>query len=289
MLYQKEIKQELEVLNSLLNLVEIYGEIASVRMMRIRGFVLKNRDFLSAINSIFQDTLASYSSKLSMLVKKGKIKKGGKITFLAHNGKTVCVLVSANTGFYGEIVPQTFRAFMSDVKKADIEATIIGRLGLSLFVSQAPKKPYTFFEFPDYGTDEAKLSEITHHLVQYEQIKVYYGKYQSVVTQKPTITEITAGTPVMENAPPPAVDYLFEPSLERILMFFETEIFASLFDQSIRESQLAKFASRIMAMDRASQNIRDKVGDVNLEMLKAVHRIVNRKQLNTLSSTYFST
>ena len=36
---------------------------------------------------------------------------------------------------------------------------------------------------------------------------------------------------------------------------FETQIFASLFDQSIRESQLAKFASRILAMDRAEQNI----------------------------------
>lgn len=285
MAYRGKIDQEITEVSSLRNLVEIYGEIASVRMIKIRAFVLKNRQFLEAITDIFHDSLEAYAKKLSDLVKKGKLKKGGKVTFLAHNGKTVAVLISANTGFYGEVVLETFRKFLQDIRKEDLEITIIGRNGRSLFLAEEPKRPNTFFELPDYGVDELKLAEVIRHLVQYEEIRVYYGQYQSVVTQKPTTFSISAGTPIREEVEEPKVSYIFEPTVEKILMFFETQIFASLFDQSIRESQLAKLASRILAMDRAAENIKRRLSYLKIDRLKVQHRFANRKQLNSLSST----
>ena len=287
MAIKNEVGDEIKEVSSLRTLVEIYGEIASVRMIKIRDFVLKNREFLAAISSIFHDALEAYAKKLSDLVRLGKIKKGGKVTFLAHNGKTVAVFISANTGFYGDIVQRTFRKFIEDVRKNNYEVTIVGRLGRTLFVEEEPKRPYTFFDLPDYGVDESKLSEVIKHLVQYEEIRAYHGKYQSVVTQKPETYTITAGTPIQEDVKEPLVNYIFEPTVEKILSFFETEIFASLFDQSIRESQLAKFASRILAMDRASENIRSRLTFLNVENLKINHRIGNRRQLNSLSTILF--
>lgn len=287
MLYKKEIDDEIKDLQGLKQMVQIYSEIASIRMIKIRNHVLKNRRFLDSIHDIFKDALSAYSAKLSVLARRGKLEKGGKITFLAHNGKTVAVFISANTGFYGDVVPRTFEKFLDDINNEDVEVTIIGRLGLSLFQSTRPNEPHTFFNLPDYGIDQNKLSQIIRHLVQYEKIRVYYGKYQSVVTQKPTKMEITAGTPITDDIEEPEVKYLFEPSVEKILTFFETQIFASLFDQSIRESQLAKFASRIIAMDSAGENIRKHIDKMNLTKLRVEHRNKNRKQLNTLTSVYY--
>ena len=283
---EKDIAREIRQVDSLKSLTEVYGEIAAIRMKKIREFVLRNREFLASIESIFRNALASYEKKLSEMVRKGKIKEGGKVTFLAHNGKTVAVLVSANTGFYGDVVKETFDKFMEDLGKKDVEVTIIGRLGRSMFLAKEPKKPYTYFDFPDYGIDREKISEAIRHLVQYEQIKVYYGKYQSVVTQTPTTFNITAGTPIKGGAKEPKEEYIFEPSLERILMFFETQIFGSLFDQAVRESQLAKFASRILAMDRASENINRQLERLNLNRLKISHGTANSKQLNSLVPVY---
>ena len=280
---KKEIEQETFQVRVLSELTEVFGEIAAIRMRKIRDSVLKNRYFLSAIESIFRDSLAAYAKKLSELVRTRKIKEGGKVTFLAHNGKTVSVLISANTGFFGEVIKETYQQFIEDVRKENCEVTIIGKVGRSLFLSTEPDRPYTYFELPDYGIDAIKLSAAIKHLVQYEEIKVYFGKYQSVVTQKPTTYEISAGTPVSGKVAEPTTAYIFEPTVEKILMFFETQIFASLFNQAIRESQLAKFASRILAMDRASQNIQKKLGILKLEGLKFTHRLVNKKQLNTLS------
>jgi ATP synthase F1 gamma subunit len=287
MAYQKDLKEEIAQVESLKVLTDIYGEIASVRMMKIRGFVLKNRDFLQSINNIFKDALAAYANKLSILVRAGKLKKGGRVTFLAHNGKTVAVYISANTGFYGEIVRRTFEKFISDVADQDVEITIVGRMGRLLFLERMPKRPYTYFDLPDYGIDQTKLSDVIKHLVAYEEIRLYYGKYQSVITQKPAMNLISAGTMVSENVAKPEVEFIFEPTVEKILMFFEAEIFASLFDQSIRESQLAKFASRILAMDQASQSIGERLEDLHLEKLKNEHRVSDRKQLNSLSAVMF--
>lgn len=283
MITKKEIDQEKTQVKVLAELSEVFGEIAAIRMRKIRDSVLKNRNFLSAIESIFRDSLAAYAGKLSELAKKGRIKEGGKVTFLAHNGKTVAVLISANTGFFGEVIKETFEMFLNDVRANDWEVTIIGKVGRSLFIASEPNRPYTYFELPDYGIDVAKLETAIRHLVQYEEIRVYFGKYQSVVTQKPTSFKISAGTPISGKTQAPAVKYIFEPSVEKILMFFETQIFASLFNQSLRESQLAKYASRILAMDSASQKIQKRVNELRLEGLKFSHRLENKKQLNSLA------
>ncbi len=62
-----------------------------------------------------------------------------KITFLAHNGKTVAVYLSANTGLYGDIVRKTFDLFMKDAQTGGIEATIVGKHGLGLFYPEMRK------------------------------------------------------------------------------------------------------------------------------------------------------
>ena len=288
MLYSKNITKEINQIKSLKNLTEVYGEIASIRMKKVRNFVLKNRDFLVSIEVIFKDALNSYSKKISELVKQGKIKEEDNLTFLAHNGRTVAVLISANTGFYGEVVRETFNKFINEIKNDNVEVTIIGRVGRTLFLEEKPNHPYTYFDLPDYGMNTEKLSEAIKHLVQYEEIRVYYGKFYSVVTQRPTTFSISAGKPVSKETKNPTITYIFEPSVEKILMFFETQIFASLFDQAVRESQLAKFASRILSMDRASDNIKNKLNELNLQNLKMSHNIANRKQLNSLASALYS-
>jgi F0F1-type ATP synthase gamma subunit len=105
--------------------------------------------------------------------------------------------------------------------------------------------------------------------------------------QKPTRFEISAQTlltDVTTGEEKKARDYVFEPHLERILQFFETEIFAGLFEQTVRESQLSKYASRILAMDTAQGNIGEVLAKTSLVELKIEHRDKNSKQLNQLAS-----
>lgn len=281
---KKEIDAEIGQLSALSSLVRAYEEIASLRMKKTRDSVLKNRQFLAEINDIFEQVRMSFARRVNELArKKGKPGKE-KITFLAHNGKTVTVFLSANTGLYGDIVQNTFELFLKEVRQGRSEVTIIGRHGLGLFLAEEPDRPYTYFDLPDYGISSSDLDEIIKHIVQYEEIHVYYGQFINVISQRPDTLTISAEISLKGEQKESKILYIYEPTLENILMFFETEIFASLFEQSVREGQLAKFASRVMAMDRADINVKNKLNELKFEKMRVLHRAANRKQLNSLSS-----
>jgi len=283
---KNEIVQSLSDLKTFQLIIRAYTEIAAVRMRKTRNSVLLNREFVTALDDVFSDVRASYAREVRQLARKTGGENG--ITFLAHNGKTVAVFLSANTGLYGDIIQKTFRLFLEEVKlgKENIEVAIVGRLGLALFQSALPTTPYTFFEIPDTNITPSQMAQLIGHIVQYEEIRVYYPTFQSAVRQEPSRYTITAETPLSELQQEGGRKdkYLFEPNLKEILVFFEREIFGSLMDQTVRESQLAKYAARIMTLDRSGENIKENVKRLNLQKSRIEHRQKNRKQLEILSS-----
>ncbi|RJR28497.1 hypothetical protein C4564_05355 [Candidatus Microgenomates bacterium] len=283
MIGKKEKQKEIKELGGFETLTRAYSQIASAHMKRTRGSVLLNRQFLAAINDVFEDVRASYAEEILKLANRRKHKES--VTFLSHNGKTVAVFLAANTGLFGDIIQRTFNIFVKDISTSNMEAVVVGRLGKAMYLNALPDRPYTYFELSDDNISADELTQLIRHVVQYEEIRVYHAQFKTAILQTPTIYTISAETPMSElrvkadrQAP-----YIFEPNLEKILVFFEEEIFASLMEQTVRESQLAKYASRILAMDKASENIKKKVRLLSLEKLRLSHAEADRKQLHALS------
>ena len=131
--------------------------------------------------------------------------------------------------------------------------------------------------------DDVLLKKIVGFILQYQRTVVFFGKFQTIVTQQPTMTDISGNIDeAAETAP--SSKYFFEPSIEKILGFFEQEIFASIFEQTLKESQLAKFAARIVTLDQSTENIRKKLNQTVYQKNKLVHAESNKKQLQTFSS-----
>lgn len=284
---KKKIQQEVGQLGGFLTLTRVYTELASTRMRKTRDNVLQNRQFLASINDVFTDVRVSYAREVLQLGKR-KTDNSGNITFLSHNGKTVAMFLSANTGLYGDIIDNTFRLFLKELKdNPEMEVTLVGKLGYQYFTNQMAGRPFTYFDLSDVAIAHDQLSDIIKHLVQYEEIRVYYPAYQSAVSQKASRYSISAETPIAElSARDEKSVYIFEPNLKEILIFFEKEIFASLLDQTIRESQLAKFAARIMALDRAGENIKEELKKLNLLASRVRHVTQNKKQNDSLVSQF---
>jgi ATP synthase F1 gamma subunit len=283
MVTKEELNQESEFLETLHTILETYEEIAATRMGRIRSSVLGNRVFLLEINEIFQQVKGSYKAQIAMFMKNKRIKDPSKLTFIKKNGKTLYVFISANTGLYGDIIRKTYEVFIDSLKKKPGDVAILGKLGLEIFVAGRYTAPLTYFEFPDDKIDEVILRKITEYIVKYEQVIVFYEKFNSVISQSPIITNIS-GDPLPWEKHGPAARYFFEPSLEKIMEFFEKEIFSSIFQQTILESELAKFASRMVSLDFASENTRIKIKQNILARNKVKHQEDNKKQLEKFAS-----
>lgn len=286
MITKKVLESEINNLEGLSNMIQAYEEIAASRIMHSRQTVLTNRKFIDEINQIFQEVISSYRKEAENLLKNKKNKNSNDLSYISKNGKTLYLLISANTGLYGSIVKRTFDLFVQNSKGPNSDKAIIGRLGLTMWQQTKSQDKYYYFDFPDQKVDNDSFKKILDFIVSYEKIIVFYGRFQNLVQQEATYSDISGNAPATENKEQTYKKYYFEPSLGKVLEFFEKQIFASIFEQTVRESQLAKIASRLTTLDQASVNIEKQLNIMTGEKNRSSHRQQNKKQLETLSSRF---
>lgn len=293
----KEIKDRIGELLGLKTLIQTYEEIAAMRMRSTRSSVLLNRDFNEGLIFIFQRIKSSYKDQIAVIMKskKGSAKQNAsreameaqKASLLKRNGRTNLVLISANTKLYGDILQKTYNSFIDYIQKnqnAPIDITIIGRVGKALFEEDFPGKPFDYAEFPDNDVPLESLSKLVKHLIAYEKIYFFFGKFQTVASQVSAVLDVYGQEE--QDTGESHMKYLFEPSLEDILVLFESEIFASIIEQTLRESILAKFASRMVTLDSAAERIIQDLQKVEQERRIARHRAQNKKQFEGVRSVF---
>ncbi|MCL4353973.1 F0F1 ATP synthase subunit gamma [Patescibacteria group bacterium] len=282
MISKQTIVKDIQKLGSIKELVEVYEEIAATRMRKIRDSVLHSRDFLTGITQVYKEVQSSYEDQLVRIMKKKRIQDRSKLSVIKKNGKSISVFVGANTGLYGDIIKRTLNLFLEGIKNERGDVAVIGRLAKTLMEESSPSTKFTYYEFPDSHVDEELLKRISSLLVQYEKVTVYFGQFQNVVNQIPSASVISDAD-VSAQEQEIKFKSFFEPSLEDIMTFFETEIFTSIFEQTMHESQLAKFASRMITLDKSIENIKEELRKVEFERRIINHRSMNQKQLEQLS------
>ncbi len=300
---KKIIESDIDFTNAFRLISQAYEEIAVMKMRKIRASVVKTREYYAKLTEIFIDVkteqrkqLEEMEKKMHRMTQKGEKPSKIKIKVLKLEkkvepklNKTVSVFLSANTTLYGDLIERVFRLFVDKTSKDDSDIIIVGRVGKRLYDEQEKKKQYLYFEIPDVEISIENLRPILFHLVKYKNVMVYYGKFENIVIQIPTISNITGDLPFLaedkKKTQPvgPGQIYLFEPSFEALLRFFEDLMVTSLFRQTVHESQLSRLASRIMSMEKAQQNIETQIRKLRFGEKKIVQLEDNNRQIERLS------
>ena len=131
MLNYQTLTEEIKNFESLRGLIYTYKVVAATTMRRIRNSVLQNRFFHLGLNGLLQEVRRAYQKEVNNLGKDKKIKSAAPFPVIKkHNGKTVLVLLSANTGLYGGIIYKTFWLFLASARQnPNYDLVIIGKVG----------------------------------------------------------------------------------------------------------------------------------------------------------------
>ena len=167
----------------------------------------------------------------------------------------------------------------------------MGSVGRDYLIKARPQLHFTYLELPDDDAPLAHYKPLLDRLKDFDHITVSYGRFVNVVEQVPTRVSLVGSLPVAsqsesgqrETQADRPRDYLFEPSLPAVLTFFDTYIFAVLFQQTVNESGLAQLGSRITAMEQASQNIDERLKRLQREHLSYQRALRNQKQRERLA------
>lgn len=276
------IVKDIEAMKSIREFVVAHEEIAANNMRRIREAVVKRRDFLSELIHLYNEIKYSYKKQYQEFLSRHKDAKNAKFSFLKKNSKTACVLLSTNTGLYGDIIKNSYALFKEYLSRESSDPIVIGKVGKRLFEDDNPGIQFKYFDFPDVTIDNDLLRPIILEIIQYEKVIIFHSKFQTLMVQTPTAFVISEN---MEEASVQKIQtrYIFEPSLDQVIEFFEKEIFSSIFEQTMRESHLSKFASRMVTLDAASDNIKRRLKGLVNEKRQVEHQLANKSQLNSIA------
>jgi F0F1-type ATP synthase gamma subunit len=279
---RQKLKEEMVITRNMKMLTTAYQEHALEQINFSRYSVLASREFADELTTIFGNVRQSYQRILERMVDKDK-KKLEELRKSLKNGKEVMVLVSANNKLYGELIPRVCHQFIAKAKATNSELVVIGKEG-KIYVDNAQlNRGYTYFQIPDSSIAIEDLKPLTTFLLPFENVIIFCGKFNNVISQDVIEASLT-GAHLDAGATSSTAQqhedlFLFEPSIEYVVDFFESQIFSIILSQTVSEAQLARFGSRIQAMETAQNNMQKLIEQIFRRQRRLRGMEINKKQL----------
>ena len=275
----KQIKEDLEATSTIKTITSIYQEIAYLRMNQIRRGVLSNREFIEELSRVYNQIKKSY---INSLKKKGRLKKEElkKISFIKRNKRRIAVFLSSNQFFYGTLILDIWHNLLNYLNDSKADLAVVGKTGRYLAERGGFEGKIFYFELDDDNPRKEQMKKIMDFIKNYEEIIVFHGRFSTAISQKPVQDNISGGiTLELEKELGKVKNYLFEPSPEDILEFFETELISAFFNQAVLEHRLSRYAARMVAMYQATENAKEIKRKLKIKQKKLQRQLSNKKQI----------
>lgn len=281
---KRQINTDIELTRAVGSITQAYEEISVLHIQKVKARVIKSRQFLENLEVVFGDVKESYKQQLEELFQKKKAVNQGALSLLSKNGKSAVVLISSNTPLYGEIIHTVFNEFVNYVAKNKSDIVIVGKYGKKLYDERKMGSNYEFYELPDISVKFEDLREMILKLIAYQRVDIFYGQFENTMTQVSHMGNISGQAFFeSESVNPQKHKIVFEPTLETVLQFFETQVFNNLLHQVVAEAELARHGSRIKAMETAHTKI-EKEEKILLRKRSALKKMMeNKKRLDRLA------
>lgn len=273
----KQIKELIDQAQSLKQITQAFTQISSSKLKRIRVGVERNRQFFRELTNIYG---------LINIIRKKR-----KLPLPVKNGKTLAIMITSNERFYGHVTSDLIEFFLVQISKINADKIVIGRSGNEALKSINYAMSYTPFilktDFPD-NAEFVKLSEVVN---QYSKVLVFHSQFESVLLQKPVISDITQSeqevsdkTSMSKELIDQYNNYIVEPEIKIIAEFFDSQIKVLILESTFLESELARTASRLITMDSAQNEAEKFLSTQELALLNAQRSIQNARILETIAA-----
>jgi F-type H+-transporting ATPase subunit gamma len=280
MLNIKQLQEESQTVESLKLITEALGDVATSKLKSTRKSMQQNIEFFQEIYQVYRvikqialknKQTGSTATKLKHFIEEIEKKK---------NGKTVCLLLTSNHRFNGPMSTEITKYFLSQTKDLEADYIIVGALGKEFLETSKFTHKWTSIIFKEDFPSLSELKDISIKVVSYSKILVFHTQFVTVLNQKPTVTDVTSSDiqAVPQNIP---LYYIVEPEIDKMLDFFENQIFILLFQAIFFEVELCRLASRMVAMNQAEDSAKKIIKDYKKKILQNKKEVLNMDILQT--------
>ena len=253
-----------------------FTEAAAVKLKNIRDAFNRNARYYEEINDIYH-LVEMNAKRMQMEQIKSQIERKSTRLYIAF---------TSNQRFFGSINTEIMNIFIRDSDNPSIEKMIIGATGKAYLRSVGQEFSYKEMDFKKDLPAEDEIVQFLKMTENYDQVRVFYPKFISFLKQEVGITDITQKIALQDRKKTEKTEeihLLFEPELDKMIKFFNTQVRWLLFQRIILESDMARTAARLLTMSQAEERTDFEIKKKKADLRKVVRSFTNAQLLDTFS------
>lgn len=261
----RDIKRRIKSVNSTKQITKAMELVSSAKLRRTRERAEKTRPYFNTIKNTVQDIFSTTGGIKHPFVTEREIKK------------TCYIVISADRGLCGGYNSNVIKTAVNHGQdKKDVSIISIGVKARDFFRSRKYDLDGEFIhisENPSYG-DAKKISSLVTQLYTKEMVdEVYlvYTQFVSTISQKPEVIKLLplGGKVEKEDDEKPYEHVAYEPSAEEVLDYLIPKYIESTIFGALVESSASEQGARRIAMENATDNAEEMIGDLTLSYNRA--------------------
>lgn len=240
--------------------------IAASKMKKAQSAALATRPYVEKLTQITKESIE----------KAGETFSHPYLENHADNNKTLLIVLSPDKGLCGGLITNLLREYTNFVQKDPQVLNIVVGKKLETKLTLLKREIVATFPFGTTNPTFDAVYPISQLIEQYygekkvANVKILYSEFTSIFTQKPKVIDLLPLrlTDITHTSKESKTEYLFEPQATQLLPELLKHYLEMNIYQQLLESFVSEQASRMIAMQNATNNANDIIEDLRLEYNK---------------------
>jgi F-type H+-transporting ATPase subunit gamma len=280
-----DMRRRIRAVKSTQQITKAMKMVAASKLRRAQEKVLATRPFGIQAKRV----LASIASRVDQTQHPLLERRPG-----AAKGATLIISISSDRGLCGSFNTNVIKAvgnFLRENTGRTMSLGLVGRKSRDLLGRRGFPVRFEHVNLPkaiNFAEAEAIAAPAIADFIEGRVDSVYlvYNEFKSVMTQKVVVEQLLPMAPI-DIEPVPTnetpVDYLYEPSAERIFEILLKRLVEAQVLRALLESNAAFYAAQMTAMDAATRNSAEMLQSLTLYMNKIRQAAITREIIEVVS------
>ncbi|HSA58797.1 MAG TPA: ATP synthase F1 subunit gamma [bacterium] len=290
----KTIRKRIASVKNTQKITKAMKMVAAAKLRRAQTRLISARPYSGKMNELLANMVKLIGPKAhSIFQPRNEVKSAEFLVLTSDRG--LC------GGFNGNLLRRV-ENFLKDqqTKIPEIRVTVVGKKGRDFFRSRKREPQNIITGIQDnYPFDEAmKIAEDMLGGFQegrFDEFYLVYNYFRSAISQEIRIERIlplSVGTAKAESAPEKLGDrsgdryvpeYIYEPSRAAILDKLVPRAVATVIHRAFLESIAGEFGARMMAMENATNNSKEMIGSLTLQMNRLRQAVITTELMDIVN------
>ncbi|MBV8517779.1 MAG: ATP synthase F1 subunit gamma [Acidobacteria bacterium] len=256
-----DLRRRIRSVKNIQQITKAMKMVAAAKLRRAQERMLAARPYSAALREV----LASVAMRVD-------VSQHPLLTPRETESKILLVVITADRGLCGAFNANVIRAAQNEIAQhgwTNVEILPIGRKAMDFF----KRRPYPVRRQAAHVFQALSLEtahEIAQSLIEdylagtFDAVYVIYNEFKSIIAQRVTLQRLLPLDRPAEQPPEAMIEYLYEPSPERILNDLLPKHIEFQLYRMLLESIAAEHGARMTAMEAATKNATEVIAHLTL-------------------------